>query len=295
LTENLPDYATVLLIDDGSIFIQPEIEIFFDDKRIHVLRHETPHGPAAARNTGIKWCRDRKIQIVVLLDSDCIPEPKFVDIHVRLHKENQDAVCIGGAIQGVGRGIWANLDRVASWFTSIPGSPPRKVTGLYHIPTTNMSLKLQQLPLNGNLFDCTLRTGEDVKFVKELRKAGGEIIFSPVPVVRHFDREKFRDFFCHQYRWGLHTYAMRFGGRGSPLLRTLLALAFAPLIPAFALLSALTNMVPLTKASKLNWIYFPPLLLLYFCKGIAVAEGIIRPERAIHGDHIETQIEKRAS
>jgi glycosyltransferase involved in cell wall biosynthesis len=282
LVEHLPPRTIVLLVDDGSTPTQPELDPCASDSRIHLLRHEMPQGPAAARNTGIEWCRTKNIDIVILLDSDCIPGPDFVKSHVRLHKEHEDVVCIGGAIQGVGRGIWARLDGIASWFTSVPGSRLRKVGRLYHIPTTNMSLKLRELTIEGDPFDPSLRTGEDVKFIHRLQLLERKAIFSPTPVVHHLDRESLRDFLVHQYRWGLHTYAMRFGGKRKINKRLLLALAFIPLLPAYALVSSSINLIPWLNISKKYLIYWPALFLLYVYKGIGVIEGTLKPDRALY-------------
>lgn len=97
-------------------------------------------------------------------------------------------------MNGVGDGIWATLDNLMSWFTSIPHTPLRDVDGLYHIPTTNMSLKLNVLSQESPLFDAHLRTGEDVQFVQRLRRAGYKLMFSPQPEISHYDRQSFADF-----------------------------------------------------------------------------------------------------
>jgi glycosyltransferase involved in cell wall biosynthesis len=282
LVKHLPPKTIVLLVDDGSTSTQPELDFYINDSRIHLLRHEMSQGPAAARNTGIEWCRIKNIDIVILLDSDCIPGSDFVESHVRLHKEHNDVACIGGGIQGIGQGIWARLDGIASWFTSIPGSRLREVGRLYHIPTTNMSLKLGELPIGGDPFDPSLRTGEDVKFLNRLRLSGGKAIFSPTPIVHHRDRENLRDFLIHQYRWGLHTCAVRFDSKSKTSKRLMLALALIPLLPAYAFVSSLINLIPWLSISKKYLLYWPVLFLLYLYKGVGVVEGTLKPDRALY-------------
>jgi len=279
LARDLPEGAGILLVDDGS---SSGPDIHDADPRVHVLRHEKSQGPAAARNTGIRWCLERGTELLILLDSDCIPEPGFVATHVRLNEENPEAVCIGGAIRGVGKGVWARLDGICSWFTSMPGSSPRRAGKLYHIPTTNMSIKLKQLPENARFFDARLRTGEDVEFMNRLHASGAEIMFFPIPLVTHMDREDFKGFLAHQYRWGLHTYAVRLKGRKKTGSRLLLAAAFALLLPAYAFATSLINLVPWLRVSVAYVFYWPVLFLVYAYKGIGVLEGILKPERALY-------------
>jgi len=281
LLENLPPYASVVLVDDGSTQPQPKIFLLAEDPRIHRLVNDQPKGPAAARNRAFCWCREHEVDMVILLDSDCLPEPDFITTHVTLMKEHPDALCIGGSIRGTGRGIWAKIDGLASWFTSIPGTKTRRVGGVYHIPTTNMSIRFNALTPEEAHFDEKLRTGEDVKFVRMLRKRGRQLLFSPIPRVEHYDRERLTDMLRHQYRWGLHTYAMRSGAAGHTAKRLLLAIVFLTAIPAYAFVGSSVNLLPWLAVSWSSILYWPILFLLYMYKGIGVLEGILWPEHAL--------------
>jgi len=275
------DGVRVVLVDDGSTTISDEVRRLAEPPAVEWIHHAICRGPGAARNTGVRWCREHGIGLVLLLDSDCIPDDDLVETHIRLHARSPDAVCIGGAIQGSGRGIWARLDGLASWSTSIPGSPARVVGGLYHIPTTNMSLKLGRIPWSGDWFDEALRTGEDVAFVARLRQLGARVLFEPRPVVRHQDRESFRGFLAHQYRWGLHTYALRTGRRLPPRGRWGWAVLLAFAVPAYAVASSLVNLAPWLRRSPLYVFCWPVLLLLYMVKGVALIVGVVAPSHAL--------------
>ena len=280
LTRTLTPDTVVLLIDDGSDCSQENLAGHLDHPCVHRLRHDASRGPAAARNTGIAWCRERGVDLVVLLDNDCTPQPGFVRGHVALHSEHPDMACIGGGIRGVGSGFWARLDGIASWFTSIPGAPPREITGVYHVPTANMSLKLALMP-KGDLFDTRLRTGEDVAFNRRLSAMGARMLFSSAPLVFHHDREKFRAFIAHQYRWAVHTYVVRCGNCHNLAVRLLIAMAFVPLLPAYALAASVVNVRPLLSVSARYMLWWPALFILYALKGVGVIEGIVRPGRAL--------------
>lgn len=283
---HLPADAQVLLIDDGSETnaANSPLSEFLAHPQIVLLHHSMNRGAGAARNTGINWCRSHDIEIVILLDSDCLVQSGFVETHCRLHGEYPNTTCIGGGIQGVGEGIWAKIDGLMSWFTSIPSAPMREVSGVYHIPTTNMSLKLSHLDdFKPQLFDEKLCTGEDVVFVRQLIKDGLRVIFYPQPVVWHCDRSTFKDFLQHQWRWGLHTYIVRLGNKGwGNAKRFAFGGLFALCLPAFALFCTTLNIIPWLKRSPFYLKYYPVLFLVYFYKSIAVLIGIFCPNTALH-------------
>lgn len=276
----------IVLVDDGSqiaVKNNPNLADFCDDTRLHLISHEMNKGAAAARNTGIQWCVEQDAEIAILLDCDCLVESGFVEMHCQLHADYVNTVCIGGAVSGIGQGIWAHLDNLMSWFTSVPNSPMREVKGLYHIPTTNMSLKLKDLSAEMPLFDARLRTGEDVRFIKRLQTAGYPILFSPQPEIKHCDRQSFKDFIQHQYCWGLHAFIIRAGDREWHfLIRLLLALLVSLLIPIFAIAASIITIYPWMQRFPTYLKYFPAILCIYFLKGIAIVVGIIDPKQAIH-------------
>jgi GT2 family glycosyltransferase len=277
-----------VLVDDGSqIAVTNNLNLshFLDDTRLHLISHETNKGAAAARNTGVQWCIEQDADLAILLDCDCLVESGFVEMHSQLHAHYVNVVCIGGAVNGIGKGIWAHLDNLMSWFTSIPNSPMREVKGLYHIPTTNMSLKLKNLSKEMPLFDVQLRTGEDVRFIKHLQTAGYPILFSPQPEIKHCDRQSFKDFIQHQYRWGLHAFMIRGGDREWHfLIRLLLALLVSLFLPIFAIAASIITISPWLQRSLTHLKYFPAILCIYFLKGTAIVVGIIDPKQAIHNN-----------
>lgn len=285
LHPQLSEGIEVVLVDDGSnpeAAGHPALSPFLDDGRFHLLTHDVNQGPAQARNTGLTWCRDADAEIVILLDSDCLAKPGFIDAHVRLHKAHPNRSCIGGAIHGQGSGVWAGLDALMSWFSSIPETPARAVNEPYHLPSTNMSLKMNKLE-PGDIFNPRLKTGEDVAFIKNLRARGETVFFSPEPEIIHRDRDSFSGFFRHQFRWGLHTYVVRFGEkRLSFWRRALFALAFIPGFPFYVVLTTFLNVAPWLKRSPVYVLYVPLLLLLYAVKGVAVFSGALDPSLALY-------------
>ncbi len=271
----------ICLVVDGPECPDADIAPFTGNGRVVVLRQKQRQGPGAARNLGIRYCRENGINHIILLDSDCVAEPGFIEAHMDLHEKYPHVACIGCGILGKGKGLWASIDRVASWFTSIPALPARAVGALYHIPTTNMSLKLDALPMDGDLFDERLRTGEDILFLRALKKSGTAMRFEPEPVVTHFDRESFGAMLIHQFRWALHTYSVRAETPAKPATRFLLSLLQIPLVPFSSLAMTALTVWPWIRVSPRYFAFAPVLWLLYIVKAFGVAAGTLVPALAM--------------
>ncbi|HIJ84360.1 MAG TPA: glycosyltransferase [Magnetococcales bacterium] len=286
LLKDLPEQTVVLLVDDGSPVMAEtsrELSPYLKDERIHILNHPVNRGPAAARNTGIQWCRQQQIKVVILLDSDCVPDPGMVRHHLLLLERHPDMDCIGGAIIGVGSGFWAHLDRVLSWFTSLPELPAGEILAPLHLPTTNLSFRLDRLAHFDRLFEPRYKTGEDVDFVWKVRAQGGKIFFSPDPVVRHRDRETLHAVIKHQYRWALHTYIVRTGlGQDTVLRRIGFAGVFLMLSPLYVAVATYLTMRPWGSGRPVFLLYLPFVVLVYFIKIMGVLSGTIAPNQALY-------------
>lgn len=287
LVLGLPPDAQIVVVDDGST--EPVAEIntvatLAKDPRITILRHAINRGPSATRNTGIAFARERGAVLAILLDADCVAGVSLVEDHQEVHRLHPEIICCGGAVCGYGRGLWARLDGLMSWFTSLPEIPEHPVRPPYHIPTTNMSIKIDRFPADRDLFDVRLQTGEDVEFVMRLWRENWPILFSPRPRVCHRDRDTLGGFLRHQYRWGLHTYLVR---RGFDRLGIADRLAFSCLFfigsPFYVLFATGLNMAPLLRQSPRTLLYLPAILLVYAIKAIAVLHGTLYPVAASRG------------
>ena len=281
-----------LLIDDGSsppAAQHARLQSLLSQPHVHLIRHADNRGVAAARNSGLHWCRQHAIDIVLMIDSDCMPEHHVIETHLRLHREHPDAVCIGGQIIGRGKSIWAKLDGIASWVHATPhqkhhapASEFRAVHHPYHLPTTNFSVKIDKLPKRDFVFDERLTSGEDCLLVRELRRYQQPVYFSSTPTVYHQDRETGCAVFRHHYAWGHHQYFIQLGGDFSPrcfnpVYRLFFVSVFLPLLPLFALAGALLNCKPLWYNRPSALVFFPLVYALWLGKAIAVLEAAIRP------------------
>lgn len=277
----------IVLVDDGSAppaDADPTVRALLADARVTLLRHAENRGVAAARNTALAWCRAHGMTLVLMLDSDCEPSPDFVDAHLRLHADHPDVTCIGAAVEGTGRGVWARVDRVMTYVHAI--GPAHEVRHPYHLGTTNFSAKLDRLPARAAVFDERLNTGEDALLIRELRRTGQRVWFSPTPRIIHHDRETWRGVLWHHYQYGQHQYFVQLGGDFAPrCLRPAYRAAFVPVflsvLPLFALVGSLLNLAPWlrTRPSYLAW--YPVMYALWLVKGVAVLQSAIAPWRSL--------------
>ena len=274
----------ILLVNDGTSveLVEKALQELLVLPCINLINLEANRGVAAARNTAIQWCREHDIEIVLMIDSDCLPGEKFIEQHLLLHLDNRDAACFGGGIIGVGDSFWAKLDKVMSWVHSLPYGNVREVHHPYHLPTTNFSVKMSMLPREGPVFDGRLLTGEDALLIRSFRKQGKPVMFSPEPHIYHFDRETMLDVFRHHYVWGYHQYFIQLGGDMSPRsfnpwYRALFLTAFTPCLIFFALLGAVLNTLPWIRYKPKYLLFFPLVFIVWIGKAVAVAEAAVNP------------------
>ena len=85
--QTLPrDRFEVVVVDDGSA---APLAPSGADK---LLKHDSPRGPAAARNTG--W-RAARAPLVAFTDDDCRPEPGWLEAGLRAHRTSPGSIVQG--------------------------------------------------------------------------------------------------------------------------------------------------------------------------------------------------------
>jgi glycosyltransferase involved in cell wall biosynthesis len=281
----LPEGARLVAIDDGSRgdpTSDPALAALLKHPALVLTRHDRNRGPAAARNTGLQWCWQNGVDTVILLDADCVVPANFVQCHLAHHHAHRDALGIAGAIEGSGDGFWSHVDMMLSWFTSVPRSDC-DVDFPYHPPTTNLSFKLHQRNRRLLRLNERLRTGEDVALFRRIRNAGERVRFITAPRIVHLDRHGFAAVLSHQYRWGLHTFAVRSGRLNAPIAaRLAFVLAFVSFAPVYAALGTWLNMRLWLRHRRRDWYLVPLVYLAYLLKAAAAIHGTIVPSAALY-------------
>ncbi len=282
----LPQTRLVLL-DDGSevpAAADPGVRALLADARVTLLRHARNRGVAAARNSALAWCRQQGVRVVLMVDSDCEVPPDFVTAHLRLHAAHPETACFAGAVEGIGSGFWAGLDRVTTWVHGIGRSG--ELRHPYHATTANFSAKLDRLPARDAVFEERLRTGEDALLTRELRRAGQVVRFAPNPRVLHHDRDTWHGVLWHHYQYGQHHYFIQLGGDLSPrcwhpAYRVAFAIGFVPVLPLFALVGSVLNLLPWLRRRPWYAAWFPFVYALWLAKGAAILQSALAPRRSL--------------
>lgn len=278
----------ILLVNDGSprAEVEQALKNYLDQYGVEIIHHERNRGVAAARNTAVKWAREKRISLLIMVDSDCVVGSDFVEQHLRLHREYPEAAAFGGGVVGTGHSLWAKLDKIVSWVHSVPFGRVRRVETPYHLPTTNFSIKISSLPPGDKVFDERLNTGEDALLIRGLRQAGKSVWFSPEPTIQHADRETLSQLLRHQYVWGYHQYFVQLTGDMSPigfnpLFRACFLTVFIPCIPLFAALGSGLNLLPWLRHKPMYLLALPAVYVIWLAKSIAVAEAALRPAQCL--------------
>lgn len=198
-TQTLPPSEWQLLIcDDGS---EEDLAASLGQASINIkwLR-QNRGGPAAARNMGLFAAAT---PIVAFTDSDCIPEPRWLESLIEPIETNRADVTGGlvgfdSAEQWVGR----CLNFVMTTGLGAAGArDPRAMLGMkFHPRTGNMAVKLDVARRVGGF--PNERYGEDVEFGRRLMSQEARIEFVPSAVVVHNEKRTIRQVGIEAYRKG---------------------------------------------------------------------------------------------
>lgn len=163
--------------------------------QVTIISFDTKTDPGTARNEAIKKSSG---ELLLLIDSDCVAEPDWIEWMVQSHRDEKYAAVGGSVLNGNdprNRVAWAGY--IAEFREFLPGYPLQEVD---HIPTCNISYKRRVF--KDKQFDPKFYPQEDLYFNYQLRTSGQNILFNPAVRVRHYHRETFLAFAHHQNKIG---------------------------------------------------------------------------------------------
>jgi glycosyltransferase involved in cell wall biosynthesis len=151
--------------------------------------------PGLARNLGIEKAAGK---VLVFTDSDCVPEPSWLDKMIREQEKGEYSVIGGSVLNGLPLNPVAWSGYLLEFSESLPSSPRRFVQ---LIPTCNVSIQRSVFDRHG-LFPTDVWPMEDGIFCMRLSRAGEKLLFEPSIRVRHIFRPHLGAFLRHQIRLG---------------------------------------------------------------------------------------------
>lgn len=223
----------IIVVDDGSTDATAEIAQGFD---LIYLRQENA-GPAAARNHG---ARSATGDVVIFTDSDCIPEPNWLEqLATGFDDDADDVVAVGGTY-----GIANESSTLARMIhEEIVMRHERFGASVDFLGSFNVAYRRDAfLAVDGFDETFTSASGEDNDLAYRLHDNGGVMRFVPTAIVKHYHPTRLLPYLRTQMNhgfWRMKLYAKHPGRKsgdqyagkldfaGPPL--ALLTLLFYPL------------------------------------------------------------------
>ena len=234
LADTAPELAEVIVVDDGSADPHAHRRVVAGSRlgsRLRLVRHPTPRGPAAARNTGLTAAGTG---LVAFLDSDVVPQQGWL-APLRAHLADPAAVLTAPRIVGLPGAGASWLDRYEGLRSSLDLGPdpgpivPR--TRVAYVPSAALLVRRAAL---GAGFDEGMRVAEDVDLVLRLHAAGCRLRYEPAALVAHEHRVRPADWWSRKvfYGTGAAPLALRHPGSVPPIVLAPWAVAVCLLVGA---------------------------------------------------------------
>ncbi len=235
-------------------------------------------GLASARNIGLKSSSGR---IVIFIDADCLALPGWYTSHLELHQRYNGLLVAGGSVSlDPKSSFWARCDHYCSWYNI---NPYKKAAWVPNQPGLNLSFSRETFDRVGPFKEDLPSSGvhEDIEWEGRLLRLEGRIWFEPQASVLHIDRDDFKGYWNHNYRWGYNSIEIKSKSDVSrfPWIYKKPLLLVAGFIP-FAIVFTIYTIICWLKVGKVEPLFLTPFIAL---GRFAYASGMaIGGFRAIH-------------
>lgn len=166
----------VIVVDNGSTKNLPEVPS--DDARFRMIREPTP-GSYAARNSGLRIARGR---IIAFTDSDCLPDPLWLENAMRVFLENEAVSLIAGHIDVFP--LHSHKPTSVELFEGRFAFRQMETVKQGWSVTANLIVRKRVIDEIGG-FDVSGFSGGDSEFTKRAVSNGFQLSYQPNVTVRH--------------------------------------------------------------------------------------------------------------
>jgi GT2 family glycosyltransferase len=193
----------VIVIDDGSSDRTPAV---IDAAGVRSIARNTPQGPNAARNTGV---REAAADLIAMVDDDVWAPPGWLRALVGGAERHPEAGAFGGPIRARLEGpAPRSCGRELPPITSLDLGPHDRPAEL--VWSANMAIRREAFDSVGP-FDERFPTGGDEEdWLRRLRAAGGEVVYLAAAGLDHRragDDARLRSLMRSAYRRGRNMRA----------------------------------------------------------------------------------------
>lgn len=186
------DRLEVMVVDNGSDADVTEVTRSFEFVEVH--REATP-GSYAARNAGLEHATGN---IIAFTDSDCVPEPNWIEQGVAAVQRHGPQVVVGGQVV-----LFAeNPQRptLAEEFELSIGFSQRMYIHEKHYSVTANLFTTPHVLAKVGPFDATLKSGGDKEWGTRAHGMGVKLHYEENAIVRHPARASMRELFHKRAR-----------------------------------------------------------------------------------------------
>jgi mycofactocin system glycosyltransferase len=200
--DRIPEGVAIVLVDDGSA---TALAAGLAPRRgLRIIRHQTPRGPAAARNAGVRYAHTRW---VVFLDADVLLDPNSLGV-LRAHADDPGVVAVAPRVVSVPQPGGAALMERWSGALDLGGTPSDVGPGrtVSFVPTAALMVDRQIFDQVGG-FAEQLHVGEDVDLVWRMGKLG-RVRYQPDVVCQHRPRPTLAAVVRRRFDYGTSAAAL---------------------------------------------------------------------------------------
>lgn len=177
------DLYEIIVVDNGSIYSPTPVTNRFE---CVYLAFEGKKGSYAARNKGVSLAKGK---VIAFTDSDCIPQPDWIERGVIHIQRNAKVGIVGGKVVFTYKNQY--FPNSFELFDSISYFQQRSNIELHHFSVTANLFTYREVFNKVGLFNNELKSGGDIEWGKRVHNYGYSIIYADDAIIYHPARNSF--------------------------------------------------------------------------------------------------------